>query len=153
MTGLSRCYIFLHNKPVVTHSPRHLEPLRPIFYESLSNQAYCLVGIAGTTILIPCHIMKSLQLIWRSGTHRWNLWVPDLQTSCCDMTEIFSTNLSFYFWSSTNQWLGARLQYLLPLSNQDTSLALAQWYTFFLMFNKTINRKPSLMKTGCMTSV
>ena len=29
--------------------------------------------------------IKSLQLIWRSGTHRWNLWVPDLQMSCRDL--------------------------------------------------------------------
>ena len=29
---------------------------------------------------------KSLQLIWRSGTRRWNLRVPDLQMSCNDFT-------------------------------------------------------------------
>ena len=27
-----------------------------------------------------------LQLIWRSGTRRWNLRVPDLQLSCSDLT-------------------------------------------------------------------
>ena len=31
-----------------------------------------------------CHVVKSLQLIWRSGTCRWNLWVPDLQIDCSD---------------------------------------------------------------------
>ena len=23
--------------------------------------------------LVPCHVVKSLQYIWRSGTRRWNL--------------------------------------------------------------------------------
>ena len=39
-------------------------------------------------ILIPCHTVKSLQLIWRSGTRRWNLRVPDLLMSCSDLVEI-----------------------------------------------------------------
>ena len=29
---------------------------------------------------------KSLQLIWRSGTRRWNLRVPHFQISCSDLT-------------------------------------------------------------------
>ena len=33
--------------------------------------------------LIP---VKSLQLTWRSGTHRWNVRVPNLQMSCIDLT-------------------------------------------------------------------
>ena len=31
-------------------------------------------------------IVKGLQLIWRSGTHRFHLQVPDLQMSCRDLT-------------------------------------------------------------------
>ena len=32
-----------------------------------------------------CLEVKSLRLIWRSGTRRWNLWVSDLQMSCSDL--------------------------------------------------------------------
>ena len=57
---------------------------------------WCLAAIAGATILAPCHVhdvVKSLQLIWRSGTRRWNLrrWnlrVPNLQMSCSDLIQI-----------------------------------------------------------------
>ena len=35
--------------------------------------------VAGVTFLVPCHVVKSLQLIWRSGTRRWNLRVPGFQ--------------------------------------------------------------------------
>ena len=34
-----------------------------------------LTAISGTIILVPCPVLKSLQSIWRSGTHRWNLQV------------------------------------------------------------------------------
>ena len=37
--------------------------------------------------------VKSLQLIWRSGTRRWNLRVPDLQMSCRDLTLHQSTRI------------------------------------------------------------
>ena len=45
-----------------------------------------LVAITGTTILTPYHIIKSLQLIWISGTRRFHLRVPDLPKSCSDLT-------------------------------------------------------------------
>ena len=38
-----------------------------------------LVAATGTTSLVPCHKVKYLQLIGRSGTCRWNLRVPYLQ--------------------------------------------------------------------------
>ena len=41
--------------------------------------------IAVATILVPSHVVKSLQLIWRSGTLRWSrfhLWVPHHEMSC-----------------------------------------------------------------------
>ena len=44
------------------------------------------VTIAGTLLLVLCHVAKSLQLIWISGTRRWNLRVPDFQMSCSDLT-------------------------------------------------------------------
>ena len=50
------------------------------------NGAHHLAAIVGATILVPCHVIKSLQLIWRSGTRRFNLRVPDLQMSCSDLT-------------------------------------------------------------------
>ena len=45
-----------------------------------------LVAIVGANSLVPCHVVKTLCLIWRSGTRRWNLRVPNLQTSCSDLT-------------------------------------------------------------------
>ena len=34
------------------------------------NSAYHSVTIHGDIILISCHVVKSLQLIWRSGTRK-----------------------------------------------------------------------------------
>ena len=34
----------------------------------------------------PYHLVKSLQLVWRSGTSRFHLLVPDLQASWSDLT-------------------------------------------------------------------
>ena len=45
-----------------------------------------LVGIVGTNILVSCHLVKSRQLIWRLGTRRWNLRVPNLQMNCSDLS-------------------------------------------------------------------
>ena len=47
-----------------------------------TDGACCLLAIAGTTSLVPCHVVKSLQLIWRLGTWRFHLQVPYLQMSC-----------------------------------------------------------------------
>ena len=44
-----------------------------------------LVAITGTTILVPYHKVKLLQLIWRYGTHRWNLRFPNRQMSTRDL--------------------------------------------------------------------
>ena len=52
----------------------------------MNSVAWHLAAIAGTTILLPYHVVKSLQLIWREGTRRWNLWVPNLQMSCSDLS-------------------------------------------------------------------
>ena len=35
----------------------------------------------------PAFLVKSLHLIWRSGSRRWNLRVPDLHMSCSDLTK------------------------------------------------------------------
>ena len=55
-----------------------------ITWTNTNNGACCLAAIAGATILVPCHVVKSLQLIWRSGTFRFRLRVPHLQMSCSD---------------------------------------------------------------------
>ena len=44
-----------------------------------------LVVITGTTILVPHAKVKSLQLIWRWGTRRFHLRVPDIQMCCRDL--------------------------------------------------------------------
>ena len=45
-----------------------------------------LTAIAGAIILVPCHVVMSLQLLWRLGIHKWNLPVPNFQISCSDLT-------------------------------------------------------------------
>ena len=54
--------------------------------QSVGNGACHSSAIAGAIILVPWHGVKSLQLIWRLGTRRWNLRVPNLQMSCRDLT-------------------------------------------------------------------
>ena len=46
-----------------------------------------LAANAGATILVPYHVVKSLQLIWKSGIRRFHLRVSDLQMSFRDLTE------------------------------------------------------------------
>ena len=41
-----------------------------------------IVAITEFAILLPSHVVKSLQLFWRSGTRGWNLRVPDHHLSC-----------------------------------------------------------------------
>ena len=53
----------------------------------------CLVVIAGVTMLVPYHLIKSLQLIWRSGMRRFHLRMPDLQMSCSDLIERWWTRI------------------------------------------------------------
>ena len=64
----------------------------PIFESSQCNSfeelapVDSLVAITETSILVPYLWVKSLQLIWRLGTRRWHLRVPDLPMSCRDLT-------------------------------------------------------------------
>ena len=46
------------------------------------------LGITVTTNLVPYHFVKSLLLIWRSGTRRWYLWITNLQLSCSGLTSM-----------------------------------------------------------------
>ena len=72
----------------VTHlafSPRRREPRLKNDTRFFKNEACCLTAVAKATILVPYHVVKSLQLIWRLGTRRWNLRVPKLQMNCSDL--------------------------------------------------------------------
>ena len=61
--------------------------IKPRLAPTKVNRVFLLAAIAGTAILVPCHVVQSLQLIWRLGTRWWNLWPPALQMSCSDLTE------------------------------------------------------------------
>ena len=61
--------------PMMVRLPTHISVTRPQW-----------VNIAGATILTPCHVVKSLKLVWRFGTRRFHPRVPDLQMSCSDLT-------------------------------------------------------------------
>ena len=50
------------------------------------HEARRSIAITGATLLVPCHVVRYLQLIWRSGTGRSHLWVPDLQVRYNDWT-------------------------------------------------------------------
>ena len=43
------------------------------------SEACRLAAIAGTTILVPYHVVKSLQVIWRSGTRAGARSLNELQ--------------------------------------------------------------------------
>ena len=43
-------------------------------------------SLLGLLSWYPLILVTSLQLIWKWGTRRWNLRVPDFQMSCCDLT-------------------------------------------------------------------
>ena len=54
-------------------------------WHTVVNRACHLTAIAGTTLLVPSHVVRyPLQLIWRWGTHRFHLGVPCLQMRCRD---------------------------------------------------------------------
>ena len=55
----------------------------------------CLATIVDASSLVPCHIMKSLLLICKSGTSRRNLEVPDLQMGCRGLTFLSSYLANF----------------------------------------------------------
>ena len=40
-----------------------------------------LVAVGEATNLVPCHVVKSLQLIWRSGSYNFNRFLIDFQVS------------------------------------------------------------------------
>ena len=45
-------------------------------------------AIIGAIIRVPCHVVKSQQRLWRSGTRRGNLRKPDLQMAWLDLTHL-----------------------------------------------------------------
>ena len=66
-----------------------------LFRPQSVNRACHLATIIGATILVPCHVVKSLQLIWRSGTRRFHLRVPNLQMNWSDLTYRYVTKIVF----------------------------------------------------------
>ena len=63
------------------------------------NGAFPLVAMVGATIPVPCQVVQSVQLIWRSGNHKFHLWVPNLTMSCNDLyTEAKTKRLPFSRW-------------------------------------------------------
>ena len=61
-------------------------PTTPLRNTSWSIRCVTLLVITETTVLVPYLEVKSLQLIWRSGTRRFHLRVHVLQMSCRDLT-------------------------------------------------------------------
>ena len=52
------------------------------------------VMISGAIIVVPWPVVKSPQLIWRWGTRRWNLTLPDLQMSCLSDLQMSCSDLT-----------------------------------------------------------
>ena len=106
----------------------------------IMNDTFYPAAIAGAVILVPCHVFKSLKLIWRLGTSRWNLW-PYLQMSCNDLTwnrdhqdsspsNGHQGDIQMYFYISQNDWACKDVfwveevgLYLLKFSGLDNGLA------------------------------
>ena len=59
-----------------------------LWYSACGGKNLALVAISRTTELVPYHLVKSLQLIWRLGTRKLNLRILDLEVSCSDLTRI-----------------------------------------------------------------
>ena len=53
-----------------------------MFWGTTNNEACSLSAITGAPILVHCHVVKFLKLIWKPGTHQWYLWLPFLHMSC-----------------------------------------------------------------------
>ena len=52
----------------------------------MHNLARRPLAVAKATILVPCYVVKSLQLIWCSGTRRFYLRMTDPQMNYSDLT-------------------------------------------------------------------
>ena len=92
--GIHRWPVNSPHKGTVT---RKMLPFDDIIMNSLflcTVEHATLATITGTTILVPYLYVKSLQLIWSAGTHRFHLQMPDLQ------------NLSFRDFTT---WHGTRI--------------------------------------------
>ena len=62
---------------------KHREESRVVslYQQDMLPRGHCW----GYTVLVPCHVVKSLQPIWRLGTCSFHLGVPDLQLICSDL--------------------------------------------------------------------
>ena len=75
------------------------------------DRACTLAAIPGSDIQVPYFGIKSLQLIWRSGTSKWNLQapVPDLQMSSRNWTSWQATRIRADSRFAPSQWETALL--------------------------------------------
>ena len=84
-----------------------------------------------------CHVFKSLRLVWRCGTNRWNLWVFDLPISC-------SNTILNSLASGKNEWNFKALifQIISVIDGWSISCHLAlRWMSLDLTTDKsTLNR-------------
>ena len=80
-------------------------------------------------------INKSLQLIWRSGTRRFHLRVPDLQLSCGDLTRMAGHQESGPrngHHATSHGWLNRTLVTPLLMHWNDLSLALNHQHAYII---------------------
>ena len=87
-----------------------------------------LAAIAGDTILVPCHVVKSQQIIWRSGPW-FNIKMPSYQygkSHCGDKTVVRSSYLhngiSYTGKTTSLYWIGTLILNWVP----DTWLKIGQ---------------------------
>ena len=85
-----------------------------------------LLVIAVATILVPWHVVKSQILIWRLGTRRWNLRVPNLQMSQSD--EINQMKYMAAQSSNESQGLDSKIGHLDSSSNNGHQSDMPYWW-------------------------
>ena len=98
-------------------------------------------AIGGATVLIHWHVVKSLKLIWRSGTRRWNLQMSDLQmsrselkTGCRDSnsSNIYHSDRPYFTRSPEPNWV-----FWCVFFSTDTG-HIYRWYIIPCWFNSIV---------------
>ena len=81
--GIQRSPVNSPHKGPVT---RKMFPFDDVTMHQKTINGACRLAVIFGAILVPSHVVKFVQLIWRSGICRWNLRVPDLELNCSDFT-------------------------------------------------------------------
>ena len=71
-------------EPFLSVENKTITTITMAVFVSVSYVVCHLVVNVGATNLVPSHVVKSLQFIWRSGHRRFHLREPNLQVSCSD---------------------------------------------------------------------